>query len=109
MVRDEVKEYYDNTCQVCGGKGIHLHHVCFRSQGGRGVFSNAMLCCNSCHKEIHLDNEKAQYWKEVYKKKFGSLYFMDKEDLEYKQLTQELQQEDKQLKEWERSNGKFRY
>jgi hypothetical protein len=109
FVRDEVKEYYDNTCQVCGGKGIHLHHVCFRSQGGRGVFSNAMLCCNSCHKEIHLDNEKAQYWKEVYKKKFGSAYFMDKEDLEYKQLTQELHQEDKEVREWMKHNGKFQF
>jgi histone H3/H4 len=35
MVRDELKSYFDNACQECGGKGIHIHHVKFRSQGGR--------------------------------------------------------------------------
>jgi 5-methylcytosine-specific restriction endonuclease McrA len=109
MVREEIKELYNNACQECGGKGIHLHHVCFRSQGGRGVFTNALLLCNNCHKNIHLDNERAMYWKEVFKKKYGPLYYMDREDLEYKQLTQELQQEDKQLKEWTKHNGKFKY
>jgi hypothetical protein len=107
VVRDKVKEIYNNTCQECGGKGIHIHHVCFRSQGGRGVFSNALLVCNSCHKRIHEDNERAMYWKEVFKKKHGPLYFMDSEDLEQKQLTEELQHEDKAVKEWVRHNGKI--
>jgi hypothetical protein len=109
MVRDEVKEHFNDTCQVCGGKGIHLHHVCFRSQGGRGVFTNALLLCNGCHKEIHLNNDRALYWREAFKKKYGPLYYMDKEDLEYKQLTQELQQENKELEEWRKHNGKFEY
>jgi hypothetical protein len=109
MVRDAVKEHFNDTCQECGGRGIHLHHVCFRSQGGRGVFSNALLLCNNCHKNVHLDNERALYWKDVFKKKYGSCYFMDKEDLEYKQLIQELQQEDKAVREWTKHNEKFRY
>lgn len=104
MVRDQVKKKYDNTCQECGGKGLHLHHVCFRSQGGRGVITNALLLCNDCHKNIHLDNERAMYWKEVFKKKYGPLYFMDKEDLEYKQLTQELHREDREVREWVKHN-----
>lgn len=106
MVRDEVKRVNDNKCQECRGKGIHLHHVTFRSQSGRGVFTNAMLCCNSCHKHIHENNERALHWKEVYKKKYGPCYFMDKEDLEYKYLTQELREEDKQVREWKKHNGK---
>jgi hypothetical protein len=109
MVRDAVKEHFDNKCQECGGKGIHLHHVCFRSQGGRGVFSNSLLVCNSCHKQIHLDNERAMYWKEVFKKKYGPCYFMDKEDLEYKYLTQELHEEDKEVREWMKHNDKTCY
>lgn len=104
MVRDKVKDMFDNNCQECGGKGIHLHHVCFRSQGGRGVITNALLLCNNCHKNIHLDNERAMYWKEVFKKKYGPLYFMDKEDLEYKQLTQELHREDREVREWMKHN-----
>ena len=109
FVRDKVKEHFDHTCQECGGKGIHLHHVKFRSEGGRGVFTNALLLCNQCHKNIHLDNERALYWKETFKKKYGSLYFMDKEDLDYKQRIQELQQEDKAVKEWMKVNGEFQY
>jgi hypothetical protein len=109
MVRDEVKKHFNDTCQECGGKGLHLHHVCFRSQGGRGVMTNALLLCNNCHKRIHLDNDRALYWREVYKQKYGPLYYMDKEDLEYKQLNRELQHEDKELKEWEKHNGKFQY
>lgn len=109
MVRDKVKDYFDDTCQECGGKGIHLHHVKFRSEGGKGVFTNALLLCNSCHKQIHLDNDRAQYWKEVFKKKYGSLYFMDADDLKMKYLTQELRQEDKEVREWQKVNGEFEY
>jgi hypothetical protein len=109
MVRDEIKKHFDDTCQECGGKGLHIHHVCFRSQSGRGVFSNGLLLCNNCHKRIHLDNDRALYWREVFKKQYGPLYYMDKEDLEYKQLTQELQKEDKEVKEWVEHNGKFQY
>lgn len=105
MVRDQVKEHFNNICQECGGKGVHLHHVCFRSQGGRGVFSNALLLCNSDHKMIHENPERAVYWKEVFKKKYGPLYFMDKEDLEFKYLTQELKETDKEVREWKKYNS----
>lgn len=107
FVRDQVKEYYHDTCQMCGKYACHIHHVCFRSQGGRGVFSNALLLCDGCHKMVHENNELAMYWRERFKKKFGPLYYMDREDLEYKQLTQELKQEDKAIKEWKRWNGKL--
>jgi hypothetical protein len=107
MVRDAVKEKYNNQCAECGGKGLHLHHVTFRSQGGRGVVSNALLLCNQCHKYIHLNEERALYWREAFKKEYGPLYFMDKEDLEYKYLTQELREEDKTVREWKKHNAAF--
>lgn len=106
FVRDQVKEHFKDTCQECGGRGIHLHHVTFRSQGGRGVFTNALLLCNKDHKMIHENPERALYWKEVFKKKYGSCYFMDKEDLEFKYLTQELREQDREVKEWEKYNEK---
>ncbi len=106
-VRDQIKDHFEDTCQMCLGRGIHIHHVKFRSQGGRGVFSNGLLLCNSCHKLIHLNNELAKHWREVFKKKYGPLYFMDAEDLKNKQLTKELQQEDKAVREWEKYNGKI--
>jgi hypothetical protein len=108
MVRDAVKEHFNDTCQVCGGKGIHCHHVEPRGSGkGRGVFTNCLLVCNSCHKKIHADDKLLRYWKEVYRKKYGPLYFMDSEDLRMKQIAQELKKDDKKVKEWVNYNGKF--
>jgi hypothetical protein len=107
-VRDQVKEHFNHTCQECGCKGIHIHHVCFRSQGGRGVFSNALLVCNKCHKHIHESHERAMYWKEVYRKKHGPLYFMDEDDLKMKYLTNELREQDKEVREWKKHNESLR-
>jgi hypothetical protein len=56
-----------------------------------------------------MDLKLLKYWINEFKKKYGSLFFMDREDIEYKQLTQELKKEDKQLKEWEKYNGKFQH
>jgi hypothetical protein len=110
MVRDAVKEHFDNTCQICGHRGIHIHHVQPKGSGiGRGVFTNALLLCNKCHRKVHDDDKLLRHWKEVYRKKYGPLYFMDADDLKMKYLTQELQQEDKELKEWEKHNGEFQY
>lgn len=109
MVREEVKEYFNNQCAMCYGRACHIHHVTPRSSSGRNVFTNALLLCNNCHKEVHADNELLRNWKEVFKKKYGPCYFMDKEDLEYKYLTQELREEDKEVREWKKHNGKFQY
>jgi hypothetical protein len=109
MARDEIKEKYNNQCAICLRRACHVHHVLPRSRGGRNVITNGLLLCNNCHKEVHADNELLKYWINEFKKKYGSLFFMDREDIEYKQLTQELKKEDKQLKEWEKYNGKFQH
>jgi hypothetical protein len=104
-VREEVKKHFDNTCQMCGGKGIHVHHVEPRGSGkGRGVFTNALLLCNQCHKEVHADDKLLRHWKKVYRKKYGPLYFMDADDLKMKYITKELHEEDKIVREWKQYN-----
>lgn len=109
MVRDQVKEHFENQCQECGGKGIHVHHVQPRSNSGRGVITNALLLCNGCHKHVHADNERLRYWKCVFRKKYGPLYFMDEEDLQRKFLLRELKEEDREVREWKRNNEKNLY
>ncbi len=79
-VRDQIKEHFDNTCQMCGNSGVHIHHVRFRSQGGRGVFTNGLLLCNSCDRRIHDNHELNIYWKEQFLRKYGPTYYMDEED-----------------------------
>jgi hypothetical protein len=105
MVRDKVKGDCNNECQMCFGKGIHLHHVHLRSAGGRGVYTNSLLVCNSCHKQIHADDALLRHWKEVYRKKYGPLYFMDQEDLTFKYMNRELSEEDKEVRDWKRHNA----
>lgn len=105
FVRDAVKEHFDNKCQMCFGKGIHLHHVQPKSSGvGRGVFTNALLLCNKCHRKVHDDDSLLRKWKEVYRKKYGPLYFMDADDLKAKYLSQELKREDREVREWVKHN-----
>jgi hypothetical protein len=110
MVRDEVKKHFNNQCQICLGKGIHLHHVMPKGSGiGRGIYTNALLLCNSCHKQVHADDKLLRHWKEVYRKEYGPLYFMDADDLKMKYLTQELHEEDKVVREWKKHNEKTLY
>jgi hypothetical protein len=105
-VRDQVKEHFKNTCQMCGKHGIHVHHVMPKGSGiGRGVFTNALLLCNSCHKQVHLDDALLRHWKEVFRKRYGPLYFMDEDDLKMKYLSQELREQDREVREWEKYNG----
>lgn len=45
----------DKWCVICGKRGEEVHHVTFRSQGGKDVSDNLVLLCKSCHKAIHDD------------------------------------------------------
>ncbi|WP_057766720.1 HNH endonuclease [Cytobacillus praedii] len=105
-VRDQIKDHFEDTCQMCMGRGCHIHHVQPKGSGkGRGVFTNGLLLCNECHKKVHADDALLRYWKKVFRKKYGPLYFMDEEDIKAKQLTKELQQEEKAVREWKNYNG----
>lgn len=106
MVRDKVKEHFNNQCAQCGKLAFHVHHVTPRSSSGRNVFTNGMLLCANCHRLVHADNDLLKYWKNVFKEKYGPLYFMDKEDLEHKYLTQELREQDQEVRLWVKFNNK---
>ncbi|KYG28153.1 HNH endonuclease [Alkalihalobacillus trypoxylicola] len=83
-VRAEIKKHFQDTCQECGGKGIHIHHVQPKGSGvGRGVFTNGLLLCNKCHRWIHDEpsQKRLKYWQEVFRKKHGPNYYKDYEDL----------------------------
>jgi Holliday junction DNA helicase RuvB len=41
-------------CVVCGSRfQLHVHHVVFRSRGGRNAWSNLMSACKRCHTLVH--------------------------------------------------------
>lgn len=79
-VRERVMEEENGLCQMCGDTATQLHHVRFRSQQGRGVYTNAMALCNGCHVLIHRDNELKEHWQKLYEIAYGTDYYKDEWD-----------------------------
>jgi 5-methylcytosine-specific restriction endonuclease McrA len=59
MSRAEVYRAVDlrdrGSCRLCGAFSAqhHHHHLVYRSRGGRDATCNVILCCMSCHADIH--------------------------------------------------------
>lgn len=84
-VREQIKEHFNNQCQECFQKGLHIHHVKPKGSGvGRGVFTNGLLLCTSCHKKIHDERsqKRLKYWQNVFREKHGINYYKDFRDLQ---------------------------
>ena len=79
--RDAIVNRDEGLCRVCKKPGEQIHHCRFKSQGGRGVYTNGLLVCQSCHSDIHMDNNKARFWQRVFEKYYGPDYFRDRWDL----------------------------
>jgi len=80
-VAQEIIERDDGVCQLCFSmKGTEIHHVMFRSSGGRGVKSNGILLCPYCHRLAHQEWEVAESLRLRAKKKYGDDYYKDKWD-----------------------------
>lgn len=67
-------------CRLCGNKGESVHHVVYRSQSGRGVYTNGMTVCAICHEQIHRDKELSDYWFFVYRELYGDGFWKDEWD-----------------------------
>lgn len=81
-VRKRIFERDNGICQECGRRGEEIHHVVFRSRGGRGVFTNGLTLCNSCHRRIHLNNDLANKWIGRFKRRYGNDFYKDEWDKE---------------------------
>ncbi len=45
-----------HRCRGCGGKhGLMVHHIHFRSRGGRTRMTNLITLCSHCHALVHAD------------------------------------------------------
>jgi len=52
-VRDYVLSRDSYTCQVCGDRADHVHHLIPRSKGGTDRPKNLISLCESCHSKVH--------------------------------------------------------
>lgn len=53
MLRRAVCERDGRACVLCGGCGAHIHHIVFRSQGGKDTADNLVTLCGGCHERAH--------------------------------------------------------
>lgn len=44
------------SCEICGSKSHHKHHIQSKSLGGSNKPYNIAYLCASCHAEIHIGN-----------------------------------------------------
>jgi 5-methylcytosine-specific restriction endonuclease McrA len=52
QVRAEVK-LRDVRCRLCDEPGHDVHHVTYRSRGGKDETQNNCLLCRKCHADVH--------------------------------------------------------
>src|SRR3989337_1142343 len=58
-IRIKVLERDDNRCKTCGfnGKGLHVHHIEYKRNGGNEDMNNLITICNQSHMRIHGQNK----------------------------------------------------
>jgi hypothetical protein len=79
----QAKERAGGVCEACKARpDAESHHCWPRGRGGRGVLQNCMRLCGQCHHEIQTNEDKLQYWIEVYRQRYGDNFWFDAEDWE---------------------------
>ena len=84
-VIEQAIEYFDGLCANCQSTPPNdPHHIRYKSDEGKGVFTNCLPVCRPCHIKIHNNASLSQHWKEWAKKEHGFDYWMDEWDREAK-------------------------
>ena len=77
----KIKERSNGACEWCGhNKPTDIHHIRYKSQGGRGAHTNGIYICRACHGLAHSNNgvrRKMELWAEY---KYGKDYYKDEWD-----------------------------
>lgn len=77
-VYNKVLERDNHRCRLCYSTWwLQIHHIIYRSQGGKHIEENLMMLCKSCHDKVHSSKKTWQvklkqminviYDKEIYK------------------------------------------
>lgn len=78
--RERIIDRDGGLCRECGGPGGEIHHVLYKSQGGRGVFTNGLLLCQICHRRVHHDVDLSNKWVARFIDLYGADFYKDKWD-----------------------------
>ena len=51
---DEATGYHDYIdCEVCKNQAVDIHHIKFKSHGGKDEINNLIALCRTCHEKAH--------------------------------------------------------
>ena len=53
-------------CVYCSSPSIDIHHLVFKSQGGKDEPDNLIALCRCCHEKAHADRNFNKYLKELH-------------------------------------------
>lgn len=73
-------EVFGDMC-FCGNPRIELHHIRFRSSGGKGTWRNLIGLCKQHHTLAHTDNQYRRHLEIQRMRMFGEFYWCDAHDL----------------------------
>lgn len=99
-------DYFGDTCTICNATPVEMHHVVYRSQGGRGGYRNLMPLCKSHHNQAHQQRAFADSLRQERLEAFGEHYYMDAHDLCYHNLIDEPSPEE--FENYMKRKGEFK-
>ena len=53
QVKAEVRIRDCGRCRLCAAPGFDVHHVTYRSRGGKHETHNCVFLCRACHADVH--------------------------------------------------------
>ena len=56
-------------CEVCSSKSVDIHHIIYKSQGGKDEIDNLIALCRSCHDKAHNELIKKHELKKIINEK----------------------------------------
>ena len=80
-VKSQIKSRSNEICEICYCRvATDYHHIMPKSRSGRGVYTNGLHLCRTCHRGLH-DNMTLLN-KEIEKatQKYGVNFYKDKWD-----------------------------
>lgn len=59
-------------CLECGTRSTEVHHLLFRSHGGKNNIENLVALCRKCHDKAHQSREFNNYLKHLNGRNFNN-------------------------------------